>query len=96
MVSFGVRFGSILTSFLESIFGLISGTVLGPFWVGLGPGWGPSLSPKGEHIQIAWFLKTSVSCSRNCRFGGPGVQQSVQDVRKTRPEKRCHSILRFA
>ena len=89
MVSFGVRCGTILASFLESIFGLISGIVLGPFWIGLGPGWGPSLSPNGERMQIVWFLETRVSPTRNGRFGGQGVPKSVQEVRKTRSENRC-------
>ena len=74
---------------------MISGIVLGPFWVVWGPVYGPSLSTKGEHIQIAWFFKTSVSPTRNFRFGGPRAPNSVQDVRKTRSENDVvlHSLL---
>ena len=74
---------------------MISGIVLGQFLVVLGLGWGPSLSPKGEHLQIAWFLKTSVSPSRNGRFGGSRVPNSVQNVRQMRSENdvALHSLL---
>ena len=69
-------------------FGIILGVEFrNDFWHRFGPVWGPSLSPKGEHVQIAWLLKTNVSPKGNGRFGSLGVSNSVHDVRKTKSKR---------
>lgn len=61
----------------------------------VGPSLGQSLSHKGDHIEIVWFSKTSVSCYETVAFEVQGSQNRSIITEKLDRRKRCDLVSFF-